>query len=173
MPFSQYSIASQIRAIDHAVELLDNPIAPEFPTKRLCLEALRDLFTLLPLCRKYPADVDVRQKLLIAAYSSLFSLSFTSKVGLSHSIGHAIGASYGIPHGITSCISLAPTVHFKADRNPDEAAQIARILPYIGRESTGNPQIDAHAVGYAIDELIVKLGLKSTLSDVSDPLTSE
>ncbi|KAL1957443.1 hypothetical protein VTO42DRAFT_6011 [Malbranchea cinnamomea] len=158
-------LSSAIRAIDHAVELQYNPVAPEFPTKRLCLEALRELFHLLPLCHQNPSDADIRQKLLLAAYSSLFSLSFVAAIGLSHKIGHAIGATYGIPHGITSCISLAPTVHFKADRNPNEAKQIARILPYIGRESSGDPTADAHAVGDAIDDLIGKLGLRSTLTD--------
>jgi 3-oxoacid CoA-transferase len=156
-----------MRAVDHAVEFQYNPVAAEFPTKRLCLEALRDLFALLPICHTTPDDADIRQKLLIAAYSAMFSLSFSTGLGLSHSIGHAIGATYAIPHGITSCISLAPTVRFKAESKPDEARQITRILPYIGKESSGNATADSHAVADAIDDLVASLGLRSTLTDVS------
>lgn len=155
-----------MRALDHAVELMYHPLASEIPTKRMCLEAIKDLFTYLPQSKENPEDADVRTKLFLACYSSLFPFLFTGGVGLSHSIGHAIGATYSIPHGITSCLSLAPTVHFKAS-NPLEAKQIARIVPYIGEQSTGNDEKDAHMVGDAIAELVEKLGHKITLSAVS------
>lgn len=85
---------------------------------------------------------------------------------MSHSIGHSIGATYGIPHGITSCLSLAPTVHHKADGKPEEARQIARIVPYIGKQSSGDNTKDAHVVGTAIADLVERLGLKSSLKEV-------
>lgn len=86
---------------------------------------------------------------------------------MSHTIGHVIGATYGIPHGITSCITLSPTVHFKAEKYPEDAKQIAKTLPFIGKQVTGDPKKDAHLVGDAVKELVEGLGLKSTLSDVS------
>lgn len=149
------------------MEFRYNPVAPEFPTKRLGFESIQELFALLPICHQNPQDADIRQKLQVAAYSALFSFSFSGGLGLSHTIGHAIGATYGIPHGITSCISLAPVVRFKARTNPEEAKQIARILPYTGRQGSGNAAADAQIVGDAIDDLIRQLGLRSTLSDVS------
>lgn len=72
----------------------------------------------------------------------------------------------GIPHGITSCLSLAPVVHHKTDTNLEAAKQIARILPYIGKQKTGNDKEDAHNVATEIAGLVQKLGLKSTLSEV-------
>jgi alcohol dehydrogenase YqhD (iron-dependent ADH family) len=84
---------------------------------------------------------------------------------LSHSIGHAIGATYAIPHGVTSCLSLAPVVRLKAS-NPDEAKQIARINPYIGKQSTGDDRKDAQVVADAIANLVDELGLKTTLTAV-------
>lgn len=155
----------QMRAVDHAVELLYHPLASEIPTKRLALEALHDLFTHLPESKEQD-DADRRQRLLLAAYSSLFPFLFSGGAGLSHSIGHAIGAPYGIPHGITSCISLAAVVKYKARTNPAEAKQIARILPYIGKESTGDAGKDAEIVSQAIAELVAKLGHTTTLSQV-------
>lgn len=143
-----------------------HPLASEIPTKRMCLEAIKDLFTYLPQSKANPDDADVRTKLYLACYASLFPFLYTGGVGLSHSIGHAIGATYSIPHGITSCLSLAPTVHFKAS-NPEEAKQIARIIPYIGKQSTGSNEKDSHVVADAIAELVEGLGHKTTLSAVS------
>lgn len=153
-----------IRALDHAVELLYHPLASEIPTKRLALSAIQDLFTYLPVSHQNPQDADIRQKLFLAAYSSLFPFLYTGGVGLSHSIGHSLGATYSIPHGITSCLSLAPVIRFKADKNPEEAKQIARVLPYIGKESTGDAAGDAKIVSMAVKELIDRLGHTSTLT---------
>jgi 3-oxoacid CoA-transferase len=152
--------------LDHAVELMYHPLAAEVPTKRMCLEAIKDLFTYLPKSKANPQDAEVRTKLFIACYSSLFPFLYTGGVGLSHSIGHAIGATYSIPHGITSCLSLAPTVHFKAS-HPEEAQQIARIMPYIGKQSSGSDEKDSHTVGDAIADLVERLGHKTTLTAVS------
>jgi alcohol dehydrogenase class IV len=145
-----------------------HPLAAEIPTKRMSLEAIKDLFTYLPQSKANPEDAEVRTKLFLACYSSLFPFLYTGGVGLSHSIGHAIGATYSIPHGITSCLSLAPTVHLKAS-NPEEARQIARIIPYIGKQSAGSDEKDAHIVGDAISRLVGELGHKTTLSAVSIP----
>jgi 3-oxoacid CoA-transferase len=146
-----------------------HPLAAEIPTKRMCLEAIKDLFTYLPQSKADPQDAEVRTKLFLACYSSLFPFLYTGGVGLSHSIGHAIGATYSIPHGITSCLSLAPTVHFKAS-NPEEAKQIARIIPYIGKQTAGSEEGDSHIVGDAISELVEMLGHKTTLSAVNIPV---
>ncbi|KAH7564329.1 hypothetical protein BM1_01376 [Bipolaris maydis] len=157
-----------IRSLDHAVELMYHPLAAEIPTKRMALEAIKDLFTYLPKSKANPDDAEVRTKLFIACYSSLFPFLYTGGVGLSHSIGHAIGATYSIPHGITSCLSLAPTVHYKAS-NPEEANQIARIIPYIGKQSTGSDEKDSHVVADAIAGLVEELGHKTTLTAYDVP----
>ncbi|EGD98533.1 alcohol dehydrogenase [Trichophyton tonsurans CBS 112818] len=160
-------LSSAVRAIDHAVELQYHPQAAEVPTKRLCRTAIREIFRLLPLCKKDPEDPKIRQELQIAAYSAFPPFYFTAPIGLSHAIGHVIGATYAIPHGITSCISLAKTIHFKATRNPEEAHQIAKILPYIGQACSGDDAKDANAVGDAIAKLVESLELKSTLTEFS------
>jgi|SRR5690242_318185 len=146
-----------------------HPLASEIPTKRLCLEAIKDLFRYLPQSKANPDDAETRTKLFLACYASLFPILFSGGVGLSHSIGHAIGATYAIPHGITSCLSLARVVKYKAS-NPDEAKQIARIIPYINKQSTGDDSKDTESVADAIADLVEKLGLKTTLTAVRFPL---
>ncbi|KAF1932162.1 alcohol dehydrogenase [Didymella exigua CBS 183.55] len=165
-------LSTGMRALDHAVELMYHPLAPEIPTKRLCLEAIKDLFTYLPQSKVSPDNAEIRSKLFLACYASLFPFLFNGGVGLSHSIGHAIGASYAIPHGITSCLSLAPVVRLKAS-NADEAEQIARIVPYIGKESAGDNVKDARVVADAIATLVEELGLKTTLTAYNVPAGEE
>jgi len=165
-------LSTGMRAIDHAVELMYHPLASEIPTKRLCLEAIKDLFAYLPQSKADPNDAEIRTKLFLACYASLFPFLFSGGVGLSHSIGHAIGATYAIPHGITSCLSLAPVVRLKAS-NPDEAKQIARIIPYIGKQSTGDCSKDAQVVADAIANLVDELGLKTTLTAYNVPTGEE
>ncbi|KAG9204075.1 hypothetical protein G6514_001711 [Epicoccum nigrum] len=165
-------LSTGMRALDHAVELMYHPLASEIPTKRLCLEAIKDLFTYLPQSKANPNNAEIRTKLFLACYASLFPFLFSGGVGLSHSIGHAIGATYAIPHGITSCLSLAPVVRLKAS-NPDEAKQIARIIPYIGKQSTNDDSKDAQVVADAIANLVDELGLKTTLTDYNVPTGEE
>ncbi|KAK0105610.1 hypothetical protein ONS95_004141 [Cadophora gregata] len=158
-----------IRALDHAVELLYHPLASEIPTKRLALEAIRDLFTYLPQSKTDPSNADIRQKLFLACYASLFPFLYVGGVGLSHSIGHALGATYNIPHGITSCLTLAPVVALKARTKPEEARMIARVVPYIGEESRGSDEEDALVVGRAIEGLVEGLGHKTSLTEYKVP----
>lgn len=111
----------------------------------------------------------------------------------SHSLGHGLGAAYGIPHGtttsnscsfyksqakshctgITSCVTLAPVVHFKAEHDPLAAKQLLRILPFLG--IVPNPKADdsknAHAVGDAIAKLVDTLGLTTRLTEYNVPYT--
>ncbi|EEP81691.1 predicted protein [Uncinocarpus reesii 1704] len=42
---------------------------------------------------------------------------------------------------------------------------IAKILPYVGKQTTGDWKRDAHLVGDAIGELVEDVGLKSTLTE--------
>ncbi|PGH29497.1 hypothetical protein GX50_07761 [[Emmonsia] crescens] len=170
-------LSSAIRALDHALELLYSPSAPEVPTKRLALSSLTDLFTLLPQCHANPQDADIRQRLFLAGYAALFPFQFSGALGLSHGIGHAIGSAYGIPHGITSCISLGKVIGFMAERakggdgekgigKAGEAEQIARAVPFIpGLRGTGDIARDALLVSEAVEGLVTKLGLGSGLVD--------
>lgn len=148
------------------MELLYHPYAPEVPRKRLALEAIRDLFAYLPMSHRDPENADVRQFLLLAGYMAGFPWLPKVNVGLSHSIGHAIGASYGIPHGMTSCMTLAPVIHLKAESSFEEAQQIARAIPIIGRKGSGNAVTDAHTLGDLVAELVASLGLKTSLTEV-------
>ncbi|KAI0940538.1 hypothetical protein AcW1_003708 [Taiwanofungus camphoratus] len=96
-------LSTGMRAVDHAVENLYRPLVPP-PMKYLCYAALADLFKYLPQSKANPQSIEVRQKLQVASWMSLWPIKLEkySALGLSHALGHKLGAAYGIPHGITS-----------------------------------------------------------------------
>lgn len=73
--------------MDHAIEYLYRPDTHPVLLP-LVLNAIRDLFTLLPLSKKDPKDVDVRQRLQISAFGSLWPEARKGALGLSHGLRH-------------------------------------------------------------------------------------
>jgi alcohol dehydrogenase class IV len=70
-------------------------------------------------------------------------------------------------------LTLAPVLRHKASSNAAEAKQIARLVPFVGLQDKGSDKENALAVAEAVDHLVVKLGLKSTLTEYKVPQTQE
>ncbi|MCJ1411394.1 hypothetical protein MMC19_005483 [Ptychographa xylographoides] len=159
-------LSTGLRALDHAIELLYHPTSTEVPTKPLVLTAAASLFEYLPKSKAEPKNEDYITRLQLAAFSSLFPFGTNVKggLGLSHSLGYALGSPYSIPHGITSCLTLTHVVRLKAE-SADDAAQIARVLPFIGQSRSGNDRHDAMKVADAIEGLVKDLGLATTIAE--------
>jgi alcohol dehydrogenase class IV len=133
----------------------------------MALYAAGELFQYLPRYKADPKDEQVITRLQLASFASLgfIALNLKGGLGLSHGLGHALGSPYGIPHGITSCLTLGHVVKLKAEGSAEDAAQIARMAPFIGTNKTGDNQRDAVAVGDAILDLVKRLDLKTTLTE--------
>jgi alcohol dehydrogenase class IV len=159
--------STAIRALDHAVELMYNPTAAEAPTKHLCVAAIKIFFDNLPKHKRDPNDDNVLTTLQLASFNSLYPIGLNLKgsIGLSHTMGYALGSPYGIPHGITSCLTLAGVVRLKAQSDPEAAAQLARVLPYVGKTPSGDHKKDALALADAIEGLVKELGLATSLTE--------
>jgi 3-oxoacid CoA-transferase len=175
-------LSSGIRALDHAIEALYNPFTSETPHRLLSLSTSHELFTLLRKSKDDPTNADIRQRLQMVAFGTMFSFSFKGGLGLSHSmgsiksrallmIGHALGATYQIPHGITSCLTLAPVLRQKALKNPAEASQIARLVPFLELPWKPTDKENAVSVADSVEHLVEELGLKSTLTEYKVPHT--
>ncbi|KAG6915459.1 hypothetical protein DXG01_011363 [Tephrocybe rancida] len=143
------------------------------PVKVLCYTALTDLFVYLPQCKASPQAVDIRQKLQLASWMSLWPTKREkySALGLSHALGHKLGAKYGIPHGITSCLTLAPTVALKAKvASQEDKELLAKTLFYLQQPSTGSVDGDVVKLSSLIHQLVDKLGLQSSLTEYNVPV---
>ncbi|KAF9481548.1 alcohol dehydrogenase IV [Pholiota conissans] len=164
-------LSTGIRALDHAVENLYRPLITH-PQKVLCYAALADLFKYLPLSKAEPGNVEARQMLQIASWMSIWPIKLEkySALGLSHALGHKLGARYGIPHGITSCLTLAPTVLLKSELASEiDKAALAASLFHLREPSTGSIDGDVRRLATLINELVISLGLQSTLEQYKVP----
>jgi len=159
-------LSTGLRALDHAVETQYHPQATWIPTRLVALNAIQELFRLLRKYKADPKNEDLITGLFLAAYASLgvFGQNLKTGLGLSHSLGYSLGSPYGIPHGITSCLTLGHVVKLKARQSPDNAEQIAKILPYISEPSSGDNLKDSILVGDKILGLVQDLGLRTTLT---------
>ena len=156
-----------LRAVDHAVESQYHPTATEMPCRLIARGATQELFENLPKYKDDPKDQDVITRLFLAAYASLGFLGRNLKggLGLSHTLGYALGSPYDIPHGVTSCLTLGHVAKLKANTDPAAAANLARMLPYVGGKVTGDDKKDGAEVGDRILQLVQELGLKTTLTE--------
>jgi 3-oxoacid CoA-transferase len=84
-----------------------------------------------------------------------------------------LGATYQIPHGITSCLTLSGVLRHKTSTNEAEVNQIARLVPFLGIQDKGSDKENALAVADKVEELVERLGLKSTLTEYKVPQTKE
>ena len=160
-------LSTGLRALDHAVESQYHPTATWMPCRMMALNAISQLFTLLPKYKNDPKDEDTVTGLFLAAYASYAFMGGNMKggLGLSHSLGYALGSPYGIPHGITSCLTLGHVVKLRARQNSENAENIAAILPYIREKRSGDDLKDSDLVGDRILGLVQDLGLKTTLTE--------
>ncbi|EGN99787.1 hypothetical protein SERLA73DRAFT_180001 [Serpula lacrymans var. lacrymans S7.3] len=164
-------LSTGIRALDHAVENLYRPVVP-LPVKYLCYSAIADLFEYLPKSKANPQDLNVRQRLQVASWMSLWPMKLEkySALGLSHALGHKLGATYSIPHGITSCLTLASVVALKAKYANQEGKKcLADALFYLREPTTGSVEGDAHKLATKIDDLVLRLGLQTNLQENKVP----
>ncbi|KAK5119629.1 hypothetical protein LTR85_007458 [Meristemomyces frigidus] len=160
-------MSTGMRAMDHAMELMYHPTSTEMPCRWMAMFAAGELFKNLPKYKQNPKDEDVITRLQLAAFASLGFLALNVKggLGLSHTLGYALGSPYQIPHGITSCLTLGHVVKLKAESSKEDAAQLARMAPFIGLSASGDDEKDAKAVGDAILDLVKSLDLKTSLTE--------
>ena len=162
----QLMLSTGLRALDHAIESQYHASA-SLPTRLITLGAVGELFTQLTKYKDDPKDEDTITRLFLAAFSSLgfMGQGLRGGLGLSHSLGYALGSPYGIPHGVTSGLTLGHVVKLMARKSPENAANIAKVLPYISEQSTGDAVKDSDIVGDRILKLVKDLGVNTTLTE--------
>ncbi|MBV9119410.1 MAG: iron-containing alcohol dehydrogenase [Chloroflexi bacterium] len=151
-------LSTGIRALDHAVETILDPDDHPY-SDTLSGESIRRLFASLPQARARPGALEVRSDNQVAAWLG-YSLPRVAG-GLSHIMGKQIGSPFGIPHGVTSCLLLPHVIRYRGQRQPDQAARLARAM------GAANPAPLGHGNGPAdaVFELIGSLGLPQRLRD--------
>ncbi len=104
-------------AMTHAVEALVSQRA-NYLSDILAKQAIKDIFTYLPLAYEDGEDGEAREKMLNA--SMVAGLAFTNvSLGIVHSIAHTLGSFFHIAHGLGDAIVLPYVIHFNETKSAE------------------------------------------------------
>ncbi len=167
--------ASGIDAITHALEAYASMLATDY-TDGLALRALKVVFEYLP--RAYDngqTDVEAREKMANAA--TMAGMAFANAfLGVCHSMAHKLGAFHHLPHGVANALMIDEVIRFNAAEtpvkmgtfsqydHPHTLARYAEVADYLGLGGKTNEEKLEKLIA-ALDELKVKVGIKSTIKD--------
>ncbi|MCI9411063.1 MAG: iron-containing alcohol dehydrogenase [Eubacterium sp.] len=144
-------------AMTHAVEALVSQRA-NYVSDILAKQAVKDIFTYLPLAYEDGEDVEAREKMLNA--SMVAGLAFTNvSLGIVHSIAHTLGSFFHISHGLGDAIVLPYVIHF----NEVKSAEARNIYKNMAEEQ----KADSFEAG------IIELNKKLHIADKISALLSE
>ncbi len=143
-----------IRAVDHAVESYNCPIANP-ATESLSLKGLALLHEGLPKIKSDPMDLEARMTAQFGMWHAIWPSTTGVYHGASHGIGYALGAGFGVPHGHTSCVMLPAVMQWNAETIGQRYRALAAAI--------GLPDT---AAWQSIRELIAGLDMPCTLRDV-------
>ena len=144
-------------AMTHAVEALVSQRA-NYLSDILAGQAVKDIFTYLPLAYEDGEDVEAREKMLNASMAA--GLAFTNvSLGIVHSIAHTLGSFFHIAHGLGDAIVLPCVIHF----NEAKSAEARNIYKNMAEEQ----KLDSFEAG------IMELNKKLHITDKISALLSE
>lgn len=144
-------------AMTHAVEALVSQRA-NYLSDILAKQAVKDIFTYLPLAYEDGEDVEAREKMLNASMAA--GLAFTNvSLGIVHSIAHTLGSFFHIAHGLGDAIVLPYVIHF----NEMKSAEARKIYRNLAEEQKAE----------SFEEGILELNKKLHITDKISALLSE
>jgi alcohol dehydrogenase class IV len=153
--------ASAVDAVTHAVEALcsslSNPMGDAW-----AVESLRMMVgeNLLALCLAEPGNVDVRQRMLVAAHLAGAAIS-TSMLGACHALAHALSTLVQAPHGVCNGVFLLAVMQQNA---PACAPAMARIAQAVGGDPVRALDHFIHDVA-GVPRTLMALGADATMID--------
>ena len=166
--------SSGIDAVSHALEAIASVMATDY-TDGLALQALKNLFTWLPVAYEDGNNVQAREKVANAA--TMAGMAFANAfLGVMHSMAHKLGAFHHVAHGLANALMMDEVLRFNASEaptkmgtfpqydHPHTLARYAMVADYIG--CGGNTDEEKFAALIAkIDELKAAIGIKPTIRD--------
>jgi maleylacetate reductase len=151
---AQLWFSTGLKAVDHAVEQLCNPVRAPY-ADALAADGLRRLAAGLPASKADPADLDARQECQFGMWLAISGAGAGRGLGASHAIGHTLGGGYGVPHGITSCVTLPAVLKWNEAAGTERQALVAELMGAGG-----------HSASEAVRRLAAGLGLPTDLKSV-------
>lgn len=120
------TVATGMDALAHAVEAYTSKKANPL-TDTYCLDAIRRIFTSLPLAASDGENRPERENMAFAAWEAGVCIN-NSSVTLVHGMSRPIGALFHVPHGISNAMLIVECLRFALDGAYDRFADIARTI---------------------------------------------
>ena len=169
------SAASGVDAVTHALEAYASIMATDY-TDGLALQALKIIFEYLPRAYDNGANDPVaREKMANAA--TMAGMAFANAfLGVCHSMAHKLGAFHHLPHGVANALMIDEVIRFNATETPTKMGtfsqydhpmaikRYAEVASYLGVKGSSDEE-KVEGLIKAIDELKIKVGIKSTIKD--------
>ncbi len=143
-----------LKAVDHAVEQLCNPLRAPF-ADALAEDGLQRLTGGLAASQADPTDLEARLECQFGMWLAMSGVGSGRGMGASHALGHTLGGSYGVPHGITSCVALPAVLKWNESVGAGRQALVSELM--------GAPGVPA---SQAVKNLARGLGLPTDLASV-------
>ncbi|MGQ4911754.1 MAG: iron-containing alcohol dehydrogenase [Candidatus Thorarchaeota archaeon] len=117
-------------ALTHAVEGYVSVWKNDF-SDGCAMQAVKMVFEWLPRSVEDLADMQAREKMLVAA--CLAGMSFgNSQVALAHSLGHSMGSVLRTQHGMSVGMALPYTIEYNARESPEASQQYSELASLVG-----------------------------------------
>ncbi len=166
--------SSGIDAVSHALEAIASVMATDY-TDGLALQALKNLFTWLPVAYEDGNNVQAREKVANAA--TMAGMAFANAfLGVMHSMAHKLGAFHHVAHGLANALMMDEVLRFNASEaptkmgtfpqydHPHTLARYAMVADCLGCGGNTDEEKFA-ALIQKIDELKAAIGIKPTIRD--------
>jgi acetaldehyde dehydrogenase/alcohol dehydrogenase len=166
--------SSGIDAVSHALEAIASVMATDY-TDGLALQALKNLFTWLPVAYEDGNNVQAREKVANAA--TMAGMAFANAfLGVMHSMAHKLGAFHHVAHGLANALMMDEVLRFNAAEaptkmgtfpqydHPHTLARYAMVAETLGCGGNTDEEKFA-ALIRKIDELKAAIGIKPTIRD--------
>src|SRR5574344_1971722 len=120
------TVATGMDALTHAVEAYTSRKATPV-TDLYALDAIKRIFTNLPLAFDDGSNRKAREELAFAAYEAGFCIN-NSSVTLVHGMSRPIGALFHVPHGISNAMLISECLRFALDGAYGRFGTIGRVI---------------------------------------------
>ncbi|MDO6427406.1 iron-containing alcohol dehydrogenase [Thalassotalea sp. 1_MG-2023] len=136
----QITAETGVDALTHAIESYLSKHATRL-TKYYSLQALKGIFTSLPLAYENGTNETARHEMLLASYYA--GAAFTrASIGYVHAIAHQLGAVYHIPHGRANAVLLPHVLEFSKHKSIEKYAELAVSLGFCEKSESNKFQAD-------------------------------
>src|SRR5574344_325822 len=149
------TVATGMDALTHAVEAYTSRKATPV-TDLYALDAIKRIFTNLPLAFDDGSNRKAREELAFAAYEAGFCIN-NSSVTLVHGMSRPIGAFFHLPHGISNAMLITECLRFVLDGAYNKFGAIGRTIGVAS--STDNDVVASEAFITALESLTEQLNI--------------